>query len=239
MGSEATPAVRPRSDSAHSSELHVSKFGDELSADEDDIQGKLLYEGLTEQDLLVDLGYGHWFGGRAMDDSKHQSIAHVLAKKATHLLVIKQQDYQHLKMSSIKRITAEQTNFLKGLQLMRTMSAANQKKAAGWMRIETKKINDYIYREGQVQTHVFIVKTGSLKVTTRLRGENANSELQAALAFQSTKKAKSAINPNFKKNQCATGHDTVELQILGVGEVCGEEDIIFSKAHTTSVQCIS
>jgi CRP-like cAMP-binding protein len=51
------------------------------------------------------------------------------------------------------------------------------------MKIETKKINDFVYREGQPQTHVYIVKNGALKVTTRLRGENQNSCLQASLAF--------------------------------------------------------
>ena len=38
-----------------------------------------------------------------------------MAKKGTHLLVISKENYKHLKTSSIKRITGEQTNFLKEL----------------------------------------------------------------------------------------------------------------------------
>ena len=98
-------------------------------------------------------------------------------------------------------------------------------------------MHSFVYREGEPVTHMYIVKSGKLRVTTKVRAkEDVVREVDPKSAFDDARKAH-----KMKHLQGGTeAQQILELMIAEQYQILGEEDLIMGATnYSTSAECIS
>jgi len=174
-------------------------------------------DGKAEQRLLTVLKQGECFGEMALLSSQPRQ-ASILCREDAHFAVLSREDYTRILAKAHERIIRAKVEVLVKQPVFRKLSKGALTRLTYFFKVRRFQRKQVIYSAGDSATEVYIVKEGDFQLT---------KAVEMALPQGTSPKAQ-------RSRSCS-----VNVTLLGVGEILGSAEAIHSQTHTYTCTCYS
>jgi CRP-like cAMP-binding protein len=174
-------------------------------------------DGRAEQRLLTVLKQGECFGEMALLGSQPRQ-ASILCREDSHFAVLSREDYTRILSKAHERMIRAKVDVLIKLPVFRKLSKGALTRLTYFFKIKRFQRKQAVYSAGDPATEVYIVKEGD---------------------FQLTKAVEMAMQPGISPKAPRHRGYSVNVTLLGTGELLGSAETIHSKPHAYTCTCYS
>lgn len=175
-------------------------------------------DGTMEQRLLTVLRQGECFGELALLSSQPRQ-ASIQCREDCHFAVLSRDDYNRILSKAHERIIHSKVTILIKQPIFRKLSKGALTRLTYFFKIKTYLRKQTVFNAGDPATELFIVKDGDFQLTKAV-------EMPIVQAISP---------PNTTKSRRCS----VNVTLLGTGEILGSSELIHGKFHAYTCTCYS
>lgn len=174
-------------------------------------------DGKAEQRLLTVLKQGECFGEMALLSSQPRQ-ASILCREDAHFAVLSREDYTRILSKAHERIIRAKVEVLVKQPVFRKLSKGALTRLTYFFKVRLFQRKQVVYSAGDSAAEIYIVKEGDFQLTRAV---------EMALPQSTSPKAQ-------RSRRCS-----VNVTLLGIGEILGSAEAIHSQTHTYTCTCYS